>query len=124
MKPFDNNHDGQDGHKPAAEQRQARTEQQLVARIEPHPGHTVWEFNLDTGEIVEAQFKSVSIESVAIGKGLNQTGNSTVRKTIEPKGNCLYCSALNKKNAIRKFVPMYESLVRSGKIKRSEPTAP
>lgn len=119
MKPFDNNNEGQDGHKPAAEQRQAKTEQRLVGRIKPHPGHTVWEFNLETGEIQEAQFKSVSVESFAPHK------QNTVRKTIEPKGNCLYCSALNKKNAIRKFVPMYDSLVAGGKIDPSvfKPTA-
>ena len=66
----------------------------LTGQIVPHEGHTVFEFNLDTHKITVAEFEPIDI---------NYTGTKPNRRIIQ-KDKCMYASALNMKNAKKKFV--------------------
>lgn len=122
MKQFDDPHGlVRDDKATTAETRQVRAEQYMVAQISPHPGHKVWEFDLQTGQLNEPKYERVEakLEPVAIhSKARPVTMQANTHKKVIQRDNCLYCSALNKKNAIKKFVPMYEELVQSGYLHR------
>lgn len=70
-------------------------------------GHKVWELDLKTGALVEAQYevtKNVSYKEVVKG-----ADKKPVRVLIE-RENCLYMPALNKKNAQKKFKKIFDSI--------------
>ena len=70
--------------------------QQAVNSLKKAPGHKIWELDLVTGFIGEAEVREV------VGKiGLH--GTAKVHNVIK-KPNCLYCSALNAKNADKHFL--------------------
>lgn len=58
-------------------------------------GQKVWECNLATGDIVEADVKAVP--------GVDKRGNQCITREVIMKPNCLYDFALNGENAVRKF---------------------
>lgn len=66
-----------------------------LGSIKIYKGHTLWEINVKTGEINEAEFNEDS-KAVFGKKG------KTAKKLIIKKG-MYYESALNRKNALRKF---------------------
>lgn len=68
----------------------------LTDTIRPHKGHKLFEFNVSTGQITLAQFKYSDIHYTDAMKGL-----INARKTVIKKPNCIYISALNKKNALK-----------------------
>lgn len=63
-----------------------------VVPLKRHPGHTIWECNLQTGLVVPAEYKSEHVEF---------TGK--IVKTLIAKDNCIYGSALNYKSAGKHF---------------------
>jgi len=65
----------------------------LVASITPHKGHTLFEINCTSGEILPAQYES-----------LNADINGAVKRKVLTKENCLYISCLNKKSAQKKYL--------------------
>jgi hypothetical protein len=80
--------------------------EQLIGRNIPHNGHKLFEYNKDTKEIILAKIKDVpkkyptilktnNINFFAKHRGLQTTGK------VEIKQNCIYISALNKKNVIK-----------------------
>lgn len=101
----------QDNKTIAAEQRQVKTEQQINS-LSIHPGHTVFEFSVATGDITPAKIERIDVKVNVNGKA-NQ-----VHKKIIQKPQHLYCSALNVPNAIKKFAKMYQRLVNAGHIIR------
>jgi hypothetical protein len=65
----------------------------------PYKGHTLFELNCDTNEIVKAKFEEV-----------NANIKGAVRKKVIIKPNCLYISCLNEKSARKKFAKyMFEN---------------
>ena len=81
-------------------------EQEQEARIEfdtriiPHQGHTVFEINIDTLDIVKAEFEETDLifdPKYTKGRMLN------VERKIIKKEGFVYVSALNKKNAIKNY---------------------
>ncbi len=115
----------------SAEQRQVRTEKHMRSMAH-YPGHTTFEFVVATGEITVAKIETTSIELAAVKPNrrqdmiISQTALEkplsltqtvpTVRKKIMERPGCLYCSALNKKNAYKRFMNMYKLLVQVGAI--------
>lgn len=71
----------------------------LVNRITPHRGHTLFEINCTTGEIVEAEYEVESADFKAAAMG-----QIALKKKAIVKENCLYVSTLNKANAKKKFL--------------------
>lgn len=106
----------QDDKELAAEQRQV-IQQQLVAELTKQPGHTVFEFDLTNGNITPAKIEKTELHLGGERKGHMRTGATVHRKIIQ-RPQCLYTSALNKENAVKKFAAQYERLVASGHISR------
>lgn len=59
------------------------------------PGLQLWECNIETGDIVEAEFEMVS--------GFDKRGNKCIKRKLVMKDKCLYEFAINGENATRKF---------------------
>jgi uncharacterized protein YpmB len=74
-------------------QQKQQKEKQLIGKIIPHKNHIIWEVNNETKEIRKATFEKVSF---IIGKNHQN-------KQIIVLQNHSYISALNKKNALKKF---------------------
>ena len=69
-----------------------QVERELIGKILPHEGHTIYQINDETLEIEKAKFSNVTY----------QFGGENRKEIIVKKG-CTYISALNKKNALKKF---------------------
>ena len=65
----------------------------LMDSIRPFKGHTLFEIDCSTGNIVAAEYEQID--------GLFSGGG--VRKKVIIKENCLYISCLNKKSALKKY---------------------
>jgi len=81
--------------------------------IKQQKGHTVFEINLETGDIKPAEFEQVDLYLHDINKQLNMhvqmavigtvVSSHEVKKKLTTKPNCIYISALNIQNAAKKF---------------------
>ena len=78
-----------------AEERQIEKKFKLVAQLRPMPGHKCFQLNVRSGEITLAKFKEIKPEFNP------NTKVTTWRKTLIQEPDCLYVTALNKKNAIK-----------------------
>lgn len=63
----------------------------LQGTIRPQKGHTLFELNLKTKEIKPAQFEEIYYQS------------DMKKKKVIMQHDCIYISALNEKNALRKL---------------------
>ena len=73
----------------------------LLHSIKPHKGHTLFEANLLTGELEVAQY-----EKTDILYPITYKADVVKRKKVLAKKDCVYISALNRKNAEAKFFKM------------------
>lgn len=69
----------------------------LAGRIRPKKNHILFEINLEEGTIERAQFEKM--EDFILGRGKE----TIKKKEVIMKKGCLYVSALNEKNAIKKL---------------------
>lgn len=69
------------------------------ATINPYRGHVLYEFNLKEKQINVAEFEEQNIELLKLDKAW--TG---ITKKVIIKPDCIYISALNQKNAEKKFM--------------------
>lgn len=69
-----------------------QVEHELIGKIIPHEGHTIWEINKETGAIKKAKFSNATYNFMGENK-----------KEIIVKQGYEYVSALNRKNALRKY---------------------
>jgi hypothetical protein len=69
-------------------------EKELVGKIMPHRGHTIWQINTETMQVTPAQFTE---QTFVIGQ------NHANREIIIVPGHS-YVSALNVKNAVKKYL--------------------
>ena len=76
-------------------QREMKQKAKLHGSIRPQKGHTLFELNLKTKEIKPATFEELDFV-------VNQITNGKKKKVIM-QTDCIYISALNEKNALRKF---------------------
>jgi hypothetical protein len=74
-------------------QKKQQKEKVLVGKLVPHKGHKIWEINEETLEIKLAEFEK---KTYIIGKN---HANPEIIIRIE----CAYVSALNSKNALKKY---------------------
>lgn len=65
------------------------------------PGHKCFELNIETGDIVEAQYIQTT---VSFDKAKN--GSLSSQRKLIIKDKCLYTTALNMKNALKRFKKM------------------
>ena len=76
-----------------------KKELKLLGTLKPQKGHKCFEINLSTNDVTEATFYDSEITI------LSSSMYSPKRK-IKIKENCIYITALNKENAIKKFNKM------------------
>lgn len=73
---------------------------QLLETIWYRPGHTIYEFNVLTLEITHAK---IITEPVVAPLTKFERATHRYKSRVIIKENCVYTSALNTKNALRKF---------------------
>jgi hypothetical protein len=78
-------------------QQQAETQKILDSTIKPSKGHTLFEVNLIENTIEKAIFDE--LPNVKWEDALN--GRISTQSKITKKPNCIYISALNKKNVLK-----------------------
>jgi hypothetical protein len=87
------------------DQKQVEKKRELIGSIRPNQGHQCFELNTETGEIKLATYKQININFEAA----MLSDRASTRKVIDVKEKCLYATALNKKNAIKRFKKMISS---------------
>jgi len=78
--------------------KQQEKQLKFVGQQRPYSGHKCFEVNLSTGEINLAEFKE---EAISFEDAKN--GIISGKKKVIIKDNCVYITALNKKNVIKKL---------------------
>jgi hypothetical protein len=73
-------------------QKQQEKQHAFIGQFRPHPGQKIWQIDLKTLEVTPAEIDEAAV---------NIEGE--VQKKIIVKEKHLYCVAINKKNALRKF---------------------
>ena len=86
-----------------------KKEKVLIDKIIPHPNHKIWEIN-DKGLTLEIQLAKFEEHSFIIGK------QHTNKEIIIDK-DCIYISAMNKKNAIKKYLNKVNGSKKFGTLK-------
>jgi len=71
---------------------QKEIKHELIDKLVPYDGHTIWEVNNKTQEIKKALFSNVTY-----------TFGGEIKREIITKKGYTYIGALNKKNALKKF---------------------
>lgn len=69
----------------------------LLGSLKPKKGHTMFEINLKLKTITEAVFDSPA--TLKFGEAVKGNVSSKLKITVKP--DCIYISALNKKNALK-----------------------
>ena len=87
--------------------------QQVKWQIKQHPGHTVFEINIETGDVTPAKYEEVNLQVNDFDKPINihlqaavigqVITTQEIRKKLITKPNCIYISALNIQNAAKKI---------------------
>ena len=78
-------------------QQQAEIQKVFDSKIIPHENHSLFEVDLNASEIRFAMFD----ELPAIKYEDALKGQISVKKKVTKKENCIYISALNKKNVLK-----------------------
>lgn len=82
-------------------QKEVNKHQKLVGKIRTQRGHKIFQLDLNSKEITEAEI--ITSDPVLLP---NRTTKTNKRLDIKPSH--LYCSALNQKNACKHFYKMLE----------------
>jgi hypothetical protein len=82
-----------------------------IGTIRPHKGHTLFQINLESGEVTEAEFDRQDVDFKELKKEESSRLKPGVIKKVVVKKGCIYVSALNKTNAIKKFAKQAQQLL-------------
>ena len=74
----------------------------FLGSISPNKGHRLFQLNTETGEVTEAHVEGKIVEM--------PNGRKEIRKQVFIREKFLYISALNKKNAIKRFARMAQMI--------------
>lgn len=77
-------------------------ETKFLGSVSPNKGHRIYQLDTETGEISEAHVEGKVIEL--------PDGRKEFRKQIFVRDKFLYVSALNKRNAVKRFARMARML--------------
>jgi hypothetical protein len=86
--------------------KEEKVEYKLIDNLRPEKGHRVWEINSASLEIVEASYNEEEVINFTEALGNLERGEitvATIKKDITVNPGCLYISALNKNNAIKRY---------------------
>ncbi len=84
-------------------QTQVEKKRTLIRTIRPEKGHILFEFDLIKKEVRRAEFvveKEISFESA-------MRGETTQKKEVNGVEGCIYISAMNEKNAWKRFMKLF-----------------
>lgn len=84
-----------------SEERPVRKEKKFLGSMKKHPGHKLYQLELSNGEITLAQFEQSEYH----------IGGGTHHKLLFKDG-FIYTTALNKKNAEKKFIKIVKSVAK------------
>lgn len=79
----------------------AKAELKYLGTLRPQRGQKIWELNLKTRRITEAEYTHEDANFDNATKG-----DYSTRGRLITKDNCIYCAALNHKSADRRFFKM------------------
>lgn len=96
-KQFDADINTPDQVKDVRQKEEHEQKEKRVGQLKPHKGHTIFKYNTVTGELTKAVFDEVEYD---ITKGKQQ-------KRITVEEDCMYVSALNIKNAVKRLGKYY-----------------
>lgn len=77
-----------------ADVKPVKKELKFLGSLRPHRGHTLYEIDIARETVTEATFESVTA---------TYTGERVSKRVIAKEG-CVYISALNRKNAAKKYL--------------------
>ncbi len=92
-------------------QAEVKTQVAKVGTIRPHKGHTLFQIDLESGEVTEAEFDRLDVDFEELKKEEASRLKPGVKKRVVVKKGCVYISALNKTNAIKKFAKQAQKLL-------------
>jgi hypothetical protein len=78
--------------------KEQKKEDKKVTTIKPHRGHTLFEWHIAENKLVKATFEKTDVDYLAV---INK--HNVARRKVIMKSGCIYVSALNEKNAMRKL---------------------
>lgn len=94
-----------------AEAEQISKKPKKVGQIKPKPGHTLFEIDLSQSVVRKAVLRSVDANFPLNGK----VEEMTLNKAVVMQPHCLYVSALNATNAVRKAKKMIQKHINENK---------
>jgi len=77
---------------------EVKTEEKFVKSFRPHKGHTMFEINVKTGDVKKAEFERTEL---SYEKALKNDFSDKKKIVMQP--DCIYVSALNIQNAMKKL---------------------
>jgi hypothetical protein len=86
-------------------------ETKLLGSVSPNKGHRIFQLDTETGEVTEAHVEARIVDL--------PNGRKEIRKQVYVRDKFLYISALNKKNAIKRFARMVE-MIKNENLKSNE----
>lgn len=81
---------------------QIQRKQKFLGKLKPKKGHKIWCFNMSTGELTLAKFEKTDVDFLAV-----KNNEIPKNRKIQATENCIYFSALNVGNAIKKLEKKY-----------------
>ena len=80
-----------------------KKEKELLGTLYPQKGHKCFEINTLTNEIKEAEY-STNETSYLLNPDVSvKSMRGYIKRVLNTKSNCVYITALNKKNALKKY---------------------
>ena len=73
---------------------EVKKQEKKLGVIKPHKGHTLFEIEVKTMSINLPEFETIEVD---------WTKDSSNKSKLKVKEGCVYISALNKRNALKKF---------------------
>lgn len=87
-----------------AHQQEAPKQYGLLRSLIPKPGHSVFEFNMETGSLVKLELKKELV--------LNPDRTLSTHSKAYEKQGCLYITALNERNAWKRLRQIRDEMKR------------
>jgi hypothetical protein len=85
----------------AIQQKQQQQEFKFVNDLKPLKGHILWEINLKTMKVKEAEYKKT--DTITWSEAIKIYNGEDMHKEVIINQDCVYFSALNKKSAITRL---------------------
>jgi len=80
-----------------------KKEKELLGTLRPQKGHKCFEINTLTNEVKEAEY-STNETAYLLNPDISvKSMSGYIKRVLNTKSDCVYITALNKKNALKKY---------------------